>query len=52
MAWWRRVWRRCPACGGVCHWHDTHWVCDGGMDGGCGSECEVEHDPKFAAPGD
>ena len=45
----RLPWRRCPACGGICHWHEDHWVCDGRV--GCGAEWQVEHDPKFEAPG-
>ncbi len=41
----RRPWRRCSACGGVCHFHDTDWVC-----GDCGSEWGEDHAPRFAAP--
>jgi hypothetical protein len=41
----RRPWRRCSACRGVCHFHDTDWVCEG-----CGSEWNADHDPKFDAP--
>ena len=41
----RRPWRRCSACGGVCHWHDEAWVCDD-----CGSEWVSDHDPRFEAP--
>jgi hypothetical protein len=43
----RRSWRRCAACGGVCHFHDTHWVCED-----CESEWDQDHDPKYRAPGD
>ena len=43
----RRPWRRCSACRGVCHWHDTAWVCEG-----CGSEWVEDHSPRYAAPGD
>lgn len=45
----RRPWRRCAACGGVCYWHDTAWVCE---DDDCGSEWDPGHDPKYRAPGD
>lgn len=45
------MWRRCAACGGVCHWHEDHWVCDDEADG-CGAEWNSEHDPKYRAPGD
>lgn len=50
----RRTWRRCPACGGSCHWHEDHWVCDyDPVDyAGCGAEWNSDHDPKFMAPGD
>jgi hypothetical protein len=44
----RRPWRRCSACGGVCHWHDTDWVCS---HPDCGSEWCEDHAPRFAPPG-
>jgi hypothetical protein len=44
----RRPWRRCAACRAICHWHETHWVCDG-VDG-CGSEWDSDHAPKYCAP--
>jgi hypothetical protein len=28
-----RVWARCPSCRGICHFHDTDWVCSA-----CGDE--------------
>jgi hypothetical protein len=44
----RRPWKRCPACHGICHWHETAWVCD---------DCDSEwmpppdgHGPEWAAP--
>lgn len=42
----RRPWRRCSSCGGVCHWHDTDWVCRD-----CGDEWSEDFAPKYAAPG-
>lgn len=42
----RRPWRSCSSCGGVCHFHDTDWVCET-----CGDEWNEEHDPKYASPG-
>jgi hypothetical protein len=39
--------RKCPSCGGLCHFHDTAWVCDR-----CGDEWDADHGREFNAPGD
>lgn len=41
----RRAWRRCSGCGGVCHWHDTDWVC-----GRCGDEWGPDHGQQYSPP--
>lgn len=41
----RRAWRRCSSCLGICHWHDTAWVCDD-----CGDEWDEDHNPKYGPP--
>lgn len=40
--------RTCAACGGRCHFHDTHWVCGRSY---CGSEWDSDHDAvQYANP--
>jgi len=41
-----RTWRRCASCLGVCHLHDTDWVC-----ADCGDEWGPDLD-GYGYPGD